>query len=92
VLIGPSSEYARLGEDDPLAFFQRFPSIPRPRRALSAKNITQMHYARKGVITPEMEFVVLRESMRLDRLAGDAKRARATRCAEIQWVHQRMES
>lgn len=63
VLIGPSSEYARLREDDVVAFFQRFPSIPRPRRALSAKNISQMHYARKGVITPEMEFVALRESM-----------------------------
>jgi hypothetical protein len=47
-LIGPSSEYARLREDDLLALFQRFPSVPRPRRARSGKNVTQMHYARKG--------------------------------------------
>jgi hypothetical protein len=70
-LVGPSSEYARLREDDLLALFERFPSVPRPRRALSGKNITQMHYARKGVITPEMEFVALRESMQLDRLIQD---------------------
>jgi phosphomethylpyrimidine synthase len=70
-LIGPSSEYARLREDDLLALFQRFPSIPRPRRALNGANITQMHYARKGVITAEMEFVALRESMRLDTLMRD---------------------
>ena len=70
-LIGPSSQYARLREDDLLALLQRFPSIPRPRRALSGKNITQMHYARKGAITPEMEFIALRESMRLDALTQD---------------------
>jgi phosphomethylpyrimidine synthase len=70
-LIGPSSKYARLREDDLLALFQRFPSIPRPRRALSGTNVTQMHYARKGIITPEMEFVALRESMQLDHAAQD---------------------
>jgi phosphomethylpyrimidine synthase len=70
-LIGPSSEFARLREDDLLALFQRFPAIPRPRRALSGNNVTQMHYARKGVITPEMEFISLRESMRLDALIDD---------------------
>lgn len=70
-LTGPSSEYSRLREDNLLALFQRFPSIPRPHRALNGKNITQMHYARKGVITPEMEFVALRESMRLDSLMRD---------------------
>src|SRR5580658_7511824 len=70
-LIGPSSEFARLREDDLLALFQRFPSIPRPRRALSGNNVTQMHHARKGIITPEMEFIALRESMRLDGLIHD---------------------
>jgi phosphomethylpyrimidine synthase len=70
-LIGPSSEFARLREDDLLALFQRFPSVPRPGRALSGQNITQMHYARKGIITPEMEYVALRESMQLHRLIQD---------------------
>ena len=34
----------------------------KPRRALSGKNVSQMHYARKGIITPEMEFVAIREN------------------------------
>jgi phosphomethylpyrimidine synthase len=70
-LMGPSSEYACLRENDLLALPQRFPSIRRPRRAVTGNNVTQMHYSRKGVITPEMEFVALRESMQLDRLASD---------------------
>ena len=41
-----------------------------------------MHYARKGIITPEMEFVALRESMRLERLTNDAS------CACCQRQHQ----
>ena len=43
----------------------RFASSPHPRRALAGANVTQMHYARRGIITPEMEFVALREEMRL---------------------------
>jgi len=36
-----------------------------PRKALAGKNVSQMHYARQGIITPEMEFVAIRENMRL---------------------------
>jgi phosphomethylpyrimidine synthase len=43
----------------------------RPRRARAGATVTQMHYARRGLVTPEMEFVALRESMRLDELRGD---------------------
>lgn len=42
-----------------------------PRRAKAGANVTQMHYARKGVITPEMEFVALRENQRRIELADD---------------------
>ncbi len=38
---------------------------PRPLRAKSGKCVTQLHYARKGIITPEMEFVAIRENMKL---------------------------
>jgi phosphomethylpyrimidine synthase len=41
------------------------------RRALAGRNVTQMHYARQGIITPEMEFVALRESMRIEELRRD---------------------
>src|SRR5690606_27128664 len=36
-----------------------------PRRARAGHNVTQMHYARRGIITPEMEFVAIRENMKL---------------------------
>jgi phosphomethylpyrimidine synthase len=66
-----SSEYARGRENDLLTFHLRFPSPPTSRRARNGENLSQMHYARKGIITPEMEFVALRESMLLERLLED---------------------
>jgi len=69
ILSRPSSEYARRCENDLLAFRLRFPSPSISRRARSGKNVSQMHYARKGIVTPEMEFVALRESMLLEKLS-----------------------
>jgi phosphomethylpyrimidine synthase len=66
-----SSEYGRQRQNDLLTHGLRFPARPRPRRAHRGRNVSQMHYARNGIITPEMEFVALRESMQLDRLAQD---------------------
>ncbi|HEX5372821.1 MAG TPA: phosphomethylpyrimidine synthase ThiC [Aquabacterium sp.] len=48
-----------------------------PRRARAGQNVTQMHYARKGIITPEMEFVALRENQRRKDLADGAPDWRA---------------
>ena len=42
----------------------RFAHIQKPRRAKSGKNVTQMHYARQGIITPEMEYIAIRENQR----------------------------
>lgn len=56
-----SSQYSRERLHDLLVHHLRFPSVPRPRRAIAGRNVTQMHYARRGVVTPEMEFVALRE-------------------------------
>ncbi|MCS6925648.1 MAG: phosphomethylpyrimidine synthase ThiC [Candidatus Binatia bacterium] len=57
-----SSQYGRArAADDKLAAI-RFPYIRRPRRALPGRNVTQMHYARRGIITPEMEYVAIREN------------------------------
>lgn len=41
----------------------RFDNLPAPRKAKAGKNVTQMHYARQGIITPEMEFIAIRENM-----------------------------
>jgi len=66
-----TSEYARGREGDLLTSHLRFPGKHKPRRAQSGRNVSQMHYARSGVVTPKMEFVALRESMRLERLIKD---------------------
>jgi phosphomethylpyrimidine synthase len=66
-----SSEYSRQRQNDLLTHELRFPARSAPRRARDGQNVSQLHYARKGIITPEMEFIALRESMQLDRLAQD---------------------
>ena len=46
----------------------RFEHLPHPRRAKAGKRVTQLHYARQGIITPEMEFIALRENMGRERI------------------------
>ena len=64
VLDGPSSDYGRARMADPALDQMRFALARAPRRALPGANVTQMHYARHGIITAEMEFVALRENLR----------------------------
>ena len=67
VLDGPSSAYGRQRVTDPKLAELRFDLQRQPRRG---KCVTQMHYARRGVITPEMEFIAVRENQRMvDALA-----------------------
>ncbi|UCE75669.1 MAG: phosphomethylpyrimidine synthase ThiC [Gammaproteobacteria bacterium] len=68
-LPGPSSEFGQLRAADAALAQLRFEHIRRPRRAKAGANVTQMHYARKGIITPEMEYVAIRENLRLEMLA-----------------------
>ncbi len=63
-LAGPSSDYGIERLHDPKLHELRFNLQRKPRRALQGKNVTQMHYARQGIITPEMEYVAIRENMR----------------------------
>src|SRR5579871_925455 len=60
-----SSEYGRRRLADPRLNGLRFPRTRGPSCARSGRNVSQLHYARKGIVTPEMEFVALRESHRL---------------------------
>src|ERR687895_2105561 len=71
-----SSDYGRKRARDSALAALRFPQIPKPRRAKPGINVTQMHYARRGIITPEMEFVAIRENMRLEALKDEALRKR----------------
>ncbi len=62
-----SSAYGRRRAADESLAALRFAGHRRqPRRAKPGANVTQMHYARKGIITPEMEYVAIRENMRLE--------------------------
>ncbi|VVE73005.1 thiamine biosynthesis protein ThiC [Pandoraea anapnoica] len=64
-LPGLSSAYGRERADDSATADLRFPGLHRtPRRAKAGKNVTQMHYARQGIITPEMEYIAIRENLR----------------------------
>jgi len=65
LLAGPSSEYGRRRLEDPKLAELRFDLKRTPRRALAGRSVTQMHYARKGIVTPEMEFIAVRENQRL---------------------------
>ncbi|KQV88626.1 thiamine biosynthesis protein ThiC [Massilia sp. Root351] len=63
-LDGPTSEYGKQRLEDPALAELRFNLTRKPRRAKAGGNVTQMHYARQGIITPEMEFVAIRENLR----------------------------
>ncbi|MFP1910548.1 phosphomethylpyrimidine synthase ThiC [Lonsdalea quercina] len=52
----------------------RFEHLPQPRRARTGQRVTQLHYARRGIVTPEMEFIALRENMGRERIHSAALR------------------
>ena len=68
-LPGPSSAYGRDRLSDPKLVSLRFDLKRRPRRAKPGMNVTQMHYARRGMVTPEMEFIAIRENQRMEALS-----------------------
>jgi phosphomethylpyrimidine synthase len=63
-----SSEYGRLREKDSKLNQIHFKRTRKPLRAKPGKNVTQMHYAKKGIITPEMEYIAIRENQKIDYL------------------------
>ena len=65
-LPGITSAFGRAREHDPKLAHVRFPNRVAPRRAKAGANVSQMHYARRGIVTPEMEFVAIRENQRLE--------------------------
>ncbi len=67
-LAGPTSNFGKQRQSDPALADLRFEHIRTPRRALKGKNVSQMFYARQGIVTPEMEYIAIRESMKLQEL------------------------
>ncbi|MDD2865312.1 MAG: phosphomethylpyrimidine synthase ThiC [Methylococcales bacterium] len=64
----PSSEYGKERLADKSLDELRFELVRKPRRAKAGKNVSQMHYARQGIITPEMEFIAIRENQKMEEM------------------------
>ncbi len=73
LLNGPTSEFGQQRQSDPELANLRFEHIRTPRRAKAGKNVSQMYYAKQGIITPEMEYVAIRENCRLQELRQDPR-------------------
>jgi phosphomethylpyrimidine synthase len=68
-LDGPSSDFGKERLTDPELSEMRFNLHRKPLRAKAGKNVSQMHYARQGIITPEMEFIAIRENQRRENMS-----------------------
>ncbi len=73
LLDGPSSQYGAERLTDAGLAHLRFDHIRKPRRAKPGANVSQMHYARNGIITPEMEFIAIRENQNRQQMADLCK-------------------
>ena len=67
-LDGFSSEYCNERLNDKSLDHMRFSMLKKPLRAKKGQNVTQLHYAKKGMITPEMEYIAIRENQRIDEM------------------------
>src|SRR5688572_14505190 len=67
-LMDVSSDYGKIRKSDASLDLLRFEHIKKPLRAKSGINVTQLHYAKKGIITPEMEYIAIRENQHIDNL------------------------
>jgi phosphomethylpyrimidine synthase len=72
-LAGPTSLYGIERLNDPKLAELRFNLHRKPRRAKAGKNVTQMHYARQGIVTPEMEYIAIRENLRRQEYIASLK-------------------
>ena len=75
-LSGNSSEYAKMREMNIALESLRFDLQRKPIKAKSGKNVTQLHYARQGIITPEMQYIAIRENLAIaeDEMAEHNKK------------------
>ncbi|HET9579496.1 MAG TPA: phosphomethylpyrimidine synthase ThiC [Usitatibacter sp.] len=94
LLDGPTSRFGRERLADPKLAELRFELKRTPRRAKAGANVTQMHYARRGIVTPEMEFVAIRENLRRREYLEELRASGplGTRMAELLGRQHRGES
>ncbi|WP_029013714.1 phosphomethylpyrimidine synthase ThiC [Niveispirillum irakense] len=70
--VKPEDNGLRAGQESPVPLFDR--AARQPLRAKPGRNVSQMHYAKAGIITPEMEYVAIRENLGRAKLAQQAAR------------------
>jgi phosphomethylpyrimidine synthase len=75
ILEKASSTFGRARQQDATTEHLRFGHIRPPRRAIAGKNVSQLHYARQGIITPEMEYIAIRENMQRAQLRQESQPA-----------------
>lgn len=63
-----TSKYCNERLNDKSLDHMRFGHLKKPLRAKKGQNVTQLHYAKKGIITPEMEYIAIRENQRIDEM------------------------
>jgi len=63
-----TSQYCNERLNDSSLDHMRFAHLKKPLRAKQGENVTQLHYAKKGIITPEMEYIAIRENQRIDEM------------------------
>jgi phosphomethylpyrimidine synthase len=69
-LDGPTSIFGHERKTNPELAKMRFNLLRQPRRAKTGKNVSQMHYARQGIVTPEMEYIAIRENQRREDMSA----------------------
>ncbi|QDE40995.1 phosphomethylpyrimidine synthase ThiC [Luteibacter pinisoli] len=82
-LDGLTSTFGRARAVDERLDAIRFPAPRVPLRAMRGATVTQMHYARRGIVTPEMEFIALRENLPAEFIRDEVARGRAIIPANI---------
>ncbi len=73
-LPGISSQYGQKRASDPKLDALRFKEIRKPLRAKPGQNVSQMHYAKKGIVTPEMEYIAIRENQAIETYKAEISR------------------
>jgi phosphomethylpyrimidine synthase len=69
-LDGPTSIFGHERKTNPELTNMRFNLLRQPRRAKTGKNVSQMHYAKQGIVTPEMEYIAIRENQRREEMSA----------------------
>ena len=69
-LEGPTSIFGHERKTNPELTKMRFNLLRQPRRAKAGKNVSQMYYAKQGIVTPEMEYIAIRENQRREGMSA----------------------